>query len=257
MTIAQRINGERLVVLGWGRAILMQLAHPLVAAAIDTHSDFDASPRNYIQRMHRTISAMLSLTFGTEAQVQQTANRINAIHQQVKGHLDQDVGPYRAGTPYHATDSDLLTWVHSTIIDSQLVAYVSFVGPLTVREKDLYCAETAAQISLLLKIPPNRLPDTTHALDDYLEEMQKRQAIVIGECARRLAKALLAPPGARWAAPVMWLGRLATVGLLPKAIRDAYGFTWRTRDERKLITVAAMLQALPPVLSQWPAVRRR
>ena len=32
--VAHRINAERLVLLGWSRAILLQMAHPLVAAGV-------------------------------------------------------------------------------------------------------------------------------------------------------------------------------------------------------------------------------
>ena len=86
---------------------------------------------------------MLSLTFGTESQIRRTADRINAIHQRVHGRLDRAVGRYAAGTPYDATDPALLTWVHSTLIDSQLRTHALFVGPLTADEEDRYCAETA------------------------------------------------------------------------------------------------------------------
>ncbi len=44
VTVTARINGERLAVLGWGRAILLQLAHPMVAAGVAEHSTFRSSP---------------------------------------------------------------------------------------------------------------------------------------------------------------------------------------------------------------------
>jgi len=40
MTIAERINAERVVLAGWSRAILLQLAHPLVAQGVADHSSF-------------------------------------------------------------------------------------------------------------------------------------------------------------------------------------------------------------------------
>ena len=151
--LARRINGETVVVLGWGRAILMQLAHPLVAAGVGAHSRFDARPLAYLQRMRGTISAMLSLTFGSEAEIRQTAERINAIHRRVHGRLDREVGSYAAGTHYDATDPALLTWVHATLVDSQLLTYALFVGPLTADEEDGYLAE-AAQVGPHLGVPP-------------------------------------------------------------------------------------------------------
>ena len=258
VVIARRINREGVVVLGWGRAILMQLAHPLVAAGVAAHSGFDAGPLAYLERMRRTIGAMLSLTFGTESQIRRTADRINAIHQRVHGRLDRAVGRYAAGTPYDATDPALLTWVHSTLIDSQLRTHALFVGPLTADEEDRYCAETA-RIGPRLGTPSNALPDTRDRLDRYLREMQQQDRLAVGERARGLAAALLAPPGGRWVAPALWLGRLTTVGLLPSPLRDSYGFAWRERDARNLRSAAAVVRAarriMPPAMREWPAAR--
>ena len=257
--IAHRVNREAVVVLGWGRAILMQLAHPLVAAGVGGHSRFDAGPLAYIERMRRTIGAMLSLTFGTEAQIQRTTDGINAIHRRVHGRLAHAVGRYPAGAPYDATDPELLAWVHATLIDSQLRTYALFVGPLTADERDRYCAE-AAQLGPRLGIPAGTLPDTTARLERYLHEMEQDGRLVVGEQARGLAAALLAPPGGLLAAPARWLGRLTSVGLLPGPMRDGYGFLWNARDERRLRLVAATLRAgrrvVPPMLREWPVARR-
>ena len=259
MPISHRVNREAVVVLGWGRAILLQLAHPLVAAGVGAHSGFDAGALAYVQRMRRTIGAMLSLTFGTESEIRETAGRINAIHSRVHGRLESAVGGYPAGTPYDATDPALLTWVHATLIDSQLRTYALFVRPLARDDQDRYCAE-AAQIGPLLGVPASGLPDTRDRLDRYLDRMQREDRLAVGAGARRLAGALLAPPGRRWVAPALWLGRLTTVGLLPAPIRDAYGFPWRPEDARRLRSAAAMLRAArrvtPPALREWPAARK-
>ena len=175
------------------------------------------------------------------------------------GRLDHAAGRYPAGTPYKATDPALLAWVHATLIDSQLRTYALFVGPLARDEEDRYCAE-AAQVGPLLGVPAGELPDTRDSLDGYLERMRREDRLAVGEGARRLADALLAPPGRRWVAPALWLGRLTTVGLLSPSIRDAYGFPWQPRDARCLRSAAALLRAArrvtPPPLREWPAARR-
>ena len=259
LPVVRRVNREAVVVLGWGRAILLQLAHPLVAAGVGAHSGFDAGALAYVRRMRRTIGSMLSLTFGAESEIRETAGRINAIHHRVHGRLDCAVGGYPAGTPYDATDPALLTWVHATLIDSQLRTYALFVGPLAPNEEDRYCAE-AAQVGPLLGVAASELPDTKERLDGYLHRMQQEDRLAVGAGARRLAEALLAPPGRRWVAPALWLGRLTTVGLLPASIRDGYGFGWREKDARRLRSAAAVLRAArrvtPPVLREWPAARK-
>jgi uncharacterized protein (DUF2236 family) len=65
--VAQRLNAERLVLLGWTRAILLQLAHPLIAAGVYDHSSFRATPWAAVSRLHATVRAMLALSFGTDA----------------------------------------------------------------------------------------------------------------------------------------------------------------------------------------------
>lgn len=254
--VAHRVNGEAVVVLGWGRAILLQVAHPLVAAGVRGHSGFDAGPRTYVRRMRRTIGAMLSLTFGTESEIRRTADRINAVHRRVRGRLDRAAGRYPTGTPYDAADPALLAWVHATLVDSQLRTYALFVGPLTADDQDRYCAETA-QVGPLLGVPSDALPATRAELEACLAEMEQGDRLAVGETARALAEALLAPPGRRWVAPAFRIGRLVTVGLLPPAIRDAYGFTWSARQARALQASAAALRTArrvtPSTLWKWPA----
>ena len=52
------------MLLGWSRAILLQLAHPLVAAGVAEHSTFRGGPLTAVARLHHTVRAMLALTFG-------------------------------------------------------------------------------------------------------------------------------------------------------------------------------------------------
>ena len=192
--VARRVNGEAVVLLGWGRAILLQLAHPLVAAGVAEHSGFGGGPLNYVRRTHRTVGAMLALTFGSPEEMRDRANRINAIHRRVHGVLREPTRHFAVGTPYSATDPELLRWVHATIVESQLRAYELFVGPLTDDERDQYCAE-AAEVAPLLSIPRDFLPTDAGALDRYLDAMYRSPAIEVTASARRLGRALLFPTG--------------------------------------------------------------
>src|SRR5262245_35433392 len=106
------------VLIGWGRAILLQLAHPLIAAAISDGSKFHSGVGSYARRAHETIGAMLDLTFGTPVEAQRIVDRINGIHDRVNGRLATATGIYPAGTPYSARDGRLLIWVHATLVQS-------------------------------------------------------------------------------------------------------------------------------------------
>lgn len=255
---ARRINGERVVLLGWGRAVLLQFAHPLVAAGVADHSGFDETLVDFVRRTRRTIRAMLALTFGPDERTRAAAARINAIHDRVHGTLTRTAGIFPAGRRYSARDPELLTWVHATLIDSVLLAWDRFVGPLPAEEKDRYCAE-ATVVGPLLGIPDGLLPASVADLDAYLAEMHAGGAIVVTETARVLAAGLLSPPVGVAGRPMVGLLRLTTVGLLPEGIRSAYGFVWGAARERAFLSVAALFRALrgvvPRTVREWPEAR--
>ncbi|HLI28826.1 MAG TPA: oxygenase MpaB family protein [Chloroflexota bacterium] len=258
-SVVQRVNAERVVLLGWGRAVLLQLAHPLVAEGVAEHSTFRADARARLARLQRTVDAMLALTFGTPAEALAVARRIDAIHGRVRGRLARATGDLPAGTPYCARDPALLLWVHATFADTALRTYELFVGPLTPEERDRYCAESAAG-GPLLRIPPGVLPTSYAELQAYLQTMLASDRIAVGERARELAAALLAPLGPPPLRPLEALLQLPIVGLLPARLRASYGFRWTAHHERVLASWAALsrrvLPLLPPALRYWPAARR-
>lgn len=257
-TVARRVNAEIVVVLGWGRAILLQLAHPLVAAGVDDHSTFRGDPGAYARRALHTIGAMLRLTFGSPQEIRATAARINGIHCRVSGRLKEPTARWPAGTPYSATDPELLRWVHATLVDTQLLTYQRLVGPLTPEEADSYCAE-AAGVAPLLAIPNRWLPTTAAGVTQYLDDRYRDGTIQVTSCARRLARELLHPRGEWLAGPGLALGRLITVGLLPPHVREAYGFAWPARSarrsERAVHWIRRSRRWLPPALREWPSAR--
>lgn len=257
---AQKINAEVVTLLGWGPAILMQFAHPLVAAGVADHSIFAASPEQRWRRLHQTVEAMLALTFGTEAEAARAAAGINAIHDRVHGTLPEAVGVFPAGTAYSAHDPALLRWVHATMLHMQPRSYELFVGPLTAAKKDRYCLEASA-VAPLLGIPDGYLPTTTAELDRYLDTTLASGQIAVGHQARRLAHEILHPIFPRPARPFLLpLVQLPTIGLLPPAIRAMYGFPWDARHQRALWLIARLtragLRATPPPIRHFPAARR-
>jgi uncharacterized protein (DUF2236 family) len=259
MSVARRINAERVVLFGWSRAILLQLAHPLIAAGVAEHSSFRGGAFTAAMRLHHTVRAMLSLTFGTAAEREETLEHIRGIHRRVRGHLAAAAGPFPAGTPYFADDPDLLLWVHATLLDSIPLVYERLVGPLTAAERDAYCDE-AADVALALGARPEEVPHNSRALRAYVDGMYGSGRLAVSAQAREVAAAVLAPPLAWLVAPAATANRLVTVGLLPGPIRTQYGFRWSGRDERRMRTVIrlvrTMRQVLPRTVALWPEARR-
>ena len=255
--VGRQINREAVVVLGWGRAVLMQLAHPLVAAGVGDYSRFREGAGSFVRRARETIGAMLTITFGSTDEAQAAIDRINAIHDRVHGTLREGVGLYPAGTPYSARDPRLLLWVHATLIESMVLTYEGLVGPLTTDQKDRYAVEAACTTERL-GIATDQIPSTWAALERYLADEYASGRIVVGNYARELADALLSPPVGP-AAPAFRITRLITIGLLPPHIREGYGFEWDLRRERRfaraLKTIRRVRENLPALLREWPAAR--
>lgn len=256
--VARKINREGVVLFGWGRAILLQMAHPLVAAAVGDFSDFGGSAAGYLRRVHRTVGGMLALTFGTEAEARQVLARINAIHDRVHGTLPEAAGIFPAGTPYSARDPELLLWVHATLMDSIVLAFEQLIEPLTPDERDRFVTESS-DTAVQLGVPVERVPQTWADLQGFMRRVEASGAIVVTPRARAIAGALFSPPLGPTALPIAAVSRLVTVGLLPERLRQEYGFPWDRRRSRAFRAVMSVIRrtrwALPPMLREWRAAR--
>jgi uncharacterized protein (DUF2236 family) len=259
VTAAERINAERLVLASWSRAILLQVAHPLVAAGVVEHSSFEGSPAASARRLHHTVRAMLGLTFGDAGTHAQVVAGIRGIHRRVHGRLRHDVGVFPAGTPYSAEDPALLLWVHATLLESVVMAYEAIVRPLSPADRDAYAAD-AAEVAIELGAVPADVPRTWAALEQYLERTLASGAIAVGPDARTVERALLRGGFSRLTGPVAWANRVLTTGWLPPALREQYGLEWngrRDRAFRRLISVLRRARrALPGVVTRWKDARR-
>ena len=239
-----RVNQEPALLLGGGRALLMQLAHPAVAAGVAEHSDFRRRP---VHRLVRTLELVLALTFGAQAEALAAARQINAVHQHVRG----------AG--YSAADPRLLLWVHATLIDTALTAYRTFVGPLTAAEQESYYQE-AKLIGGLLGLANARYPAELDDFRRYLAAMLEGRDLVVDARARELAGAVLRPRLRGMPAPAYRPIEVLTAGLLPERLRREYRFRWGA-PERAVYRVARaglprLVAVLPRRFRQVPPARR-
>jgi len=257
--VSRRINAERIVLLGWGRAILLQLAHPLVAAGVFDHSGFRDSPSAAVVRLHRTVRAMLGLSFGNPQERDAILDHIRTIHRRVHGSLPETTGPFPAGAPYSAEDPALVLWVHATIVESMVLAYERLVEALTDVDRDAYCAD-AAPVAVALGARDDDVPRTWAGIEGYIDGMYKSGAIVVSTQARALGHAVLEPAGAWVATPLTWINKTVTMGLLPSTVRAQFGLSWTRREQRQfdrvLPALRAMRHVLPHVVVLWPEARR-
>jgi uncharacterized protein (DUF2236 family) len=257
--VSRRINAERIVVVGWVRALLLQLAHPLIAAGVAEHSTFRGSTTAALSRLHQTIGAMLDLTFGDERRHADALEAIRAIHRRVHGTLPAACGCFPAGTPYSAEDPALLLWVHATLTESVVGVYERLVTPLSEMERDAYCAE-GAEVAVALGARSDEVPRSWEALRAYIAAQYAAGVIAPGIQARELATALRSPVRGPAGVPLSMLVTLVAAGLLPAHVRAAYGLEWNRA--RALAYAAAMWtlrtgrRVSPRAIAWWAAARR-
>jgi uncharacterized protein (DUF2236 family) len=257
-SIVWQLAGERVELLSWPCAILMQLAHPLVAAGVGAHSKFRRSPVAPYERLHATVAAMRALAFGTDEDAEAARARILQVHNRVHGTLGARVGAHAAGTPYTAHDPALLLWVHATLVDSGVRVMHDVVRPLTWAERDAYC-DQAASFAAALGACPQDLPRDWPALQQYIDREIAGGRVSVGEEARVLGRAVLRPALGWLAWPLQRAVQIVTIGWLPDAIRTQYGFAWDAARERRMRRVVATLrrarQWAPDALARWPEAR--
>ena len=242
------------MLLGWSRAILLQLAHPLMAAAVAAHSSFRGGPAAAASRLRHTVGAMLDLTFGDEAAHARALAGIRVIHNRVNGRLATAVGVFPPGTPYSANDPDLLLWVHVTLLESVVLAHEAVISPIDPADLDAYCEESAP-VAISLGARAEDVPRTWPALLARVASVEASGVLCVGADAQMLAHAVLAPPmsGAIW--PIAWLNRPFTIGTLPREIRRQYGFDQSpgsaARLRRATRFVRGVRRVTPRVIAQW------
>jgi uncharacterized protein (DUF2236 family) len=249
---AWALNREAMLLLGAGpRALLLQLAHPQVAAGVADHSDFRADPW---ARLDGTLRSYLRIVYGTRTAATAEIRRLNALHRTI------------TGPTYRARDPQLSLWVHATLVDSTMVVADRWLAPLSRERRARYYAETLP-IGRAFGIPVELLPRDIDAFDAYVAAAIAPDGPVrVGPLARDLADVVLHPPlgpvGPILAGLPGWTYAWTlwpAIGLLPDSVRTEYRLRWGVLER----AVAAWLvtawrwwrPAVPVGLRQMPAAR--
>ncbi len=245
-SVTWRVDREAITFLGAGRALLLQLAHPWVAAAIAEHSRAGADP---IGRFHRTFDVVFTMVFGSLEQALAAARRLHRRHQAVTGTIPADIGPFAKGSPYRANDIAALRWVFATLIDGAMQAHDMVLPALTSGERERYYAESKL-FAALFGLAPDDLPADWPAFAAYNETMWRSDILTVSPAARIIARDLLAGAGTLWRAP-RWY-RTVTAALLPERLRAPFDLPFGDRErrtaDRALGTIRRLYPLLPPRL---------
>jgi uncharacterized protein (DUF2236 family) len=235
-----RVDREAAVFLAAGRALLLQLAHPWIAAAITEHSRSLADP---IGRFHRTFGFVFTMVFGTTAEAITAARRLYRRHAKVGGILSESAGAFAAGSSYRANDVDALLWVFATLADSAIVAFELVSPPLSPVERERYYAEFRL-FAAFFGIPQTALPQSWAAFVAYVDEIAGSNVIAVTAAARTVAGELFAGAGTRLRSPFWY--RALTASLLPARLRDEFGLPYGPAEQRACKRALKFMRVLYP-----------
>jgi len=251
---AWRVARERLLLAAGPAALLMQVAHPLVAAAIAEHSDFTTDP---LRRLRGTLDATLRVTFGDHEQVDDAVAFVAQRHRPVRGRLSGSVGPFPAGTPYRGEDPELDLWVFATLVWTAVEVVDAFARPIPTAERHAYYGDMR-QFGRLFGADESTMPADYTGLQRYVERMSS-EVLAVDSVAQTLARQILAPEPPLVPRPLRPAPAMLAAGLLPPVLRHAYALPWRRRERIAFAVTRATtrltLRAVPPPVRFWPHYR--
>jgi uncharacterized protein (DUF2236 family) len=223
------MNREQLLLLGGGRVLLMQIAHPMIAEAVYNHSYVFKKP---ILRLHRTLSLTFAIVYATKPEADAAVAEIERAHRPAVGKLADAIGKHEAGAAYNPRNPRQALWVWATLVEGAIATYERLIAPVDAKVKEDFYAE-GTTFAHLMGIRESYVPTSYAALTAYMDEAVESQEVHVSEKARAIAPFITAQ-----SIPVVNmltypLSRF-TVGLLPAEIREQYGYNFRRWESRLL-----------------------
>ena len=209
-----KVNKEITVLFGGARALLMHAAHPLIAAGARQTSFYQRDPW---KRLIRTLSLQNSVTFGSKNEADESAHRINKLHEVIKGNDEV------TGDVYDALDHEQLLWVHACLQISSIYFYEKTVKKLSVEEKNKYHKENMVCAGLVL-IDIDEMPQTHEELKEWVVNKSKTENYLIyTDVAKDVQEIIAGGPVPRHIKPIWPFISFTAFNTLPKEFKELYG----------------------------------
>ena len=209
-----KVNKEITVLFGGARALLMHAAHPLIAAGARQTSFYQRDPW---KRLIRTLSLQNSVTFGSKKEADESAHRINKLHEVIKGNDEV------TGDVYDALDHEQLLWVHACLQISSIYFYEKTVKKLSVEEKNKYHKENMVAADLVL-IDVDEMPQTHEELKEWVVNKSKiKNYLIYTDVAKDVQEIIAGGPVPRHIKPIWPFISFTAFNTLPKEFKELYG----------------------------------
>ncbi len=249
-TVCYERAGDARLMLAAGYALLLQVSHPTVGAGVSEHSRFREDPWG---RLLRTLDYSYTMVHGGPGAAGEMGRKIRSYHREIRG-----VRP--DGERYSALEPEAYAWVHATLADAIVSGHERFGRPLSEAEREAFWSQWRTS-GRLLGIRARDLPEGWGAFREYFGEMVDRRLAhtaavdeVLDALAHPTPPALDPLAGAGWAlarAPLARAVRIATVGLLPAALRERFGVRLSRAEQLELGALSRALRAATPLMPAW------
>lgn len=248
-SVAWSVFGDLTFVLGASRRLLIDVAHPIVAAGVREFSVFETDPYG---RADRTLTMIMGVVYGQEEALA-TARRLRDLHKHFKGkHPD--------GSRWSALNPEAFHWVHASLVHGVYTQQQVLGRGWQPGEVERFYQEMRG-VGRMYGVREQDMPVDWAAFCAWFDEMvvtrlersditDRVLAVVAGPKAPPMIPVL--------AAPVVWNHTLRpiagatlaliTAGLLPPHLRELLGVPWGRGREIAFGTLAAISRAVLPRL---------
>jgi len=188
------------------------------------------------------LSLQNSVTFGTKEEADESAHRINKLHEVIKG-TDEVSGGY-----YDALDHEQLLWVHACLQISSIYFYEKTVKKLTTEEKDLYHKENTVAAEMVL-VDSKLMPTTHEGLKQWvIEKSKEKDYLMMTDVAKDVYEIIGGGPVPTHIKPIWPFIAFTAFNTLPKEFKEIYGIK-ETKFKSTLVSFnLAMLKYTRPLL---------
>jgi len=227
VNVVDRFSREGTLLLGGVRAILLQVADPVVGAAVVAHSDFANRP---LERLNNTLTFVYGVMLGTDAEAALVAKHTRRAHARIA----------------EARDPERQLWVAATLYQTAVQVYERVHGPLSAADAQTVLS-SYCRLGTVLEVPHDRWPATPAQFERYWTDAVA--ALKVGPHARQVAHDLFHPVTApRWMRAALPLVALLTADLLDAPLREAFGMPWSRHRARRASAAWAIIRVLVRVL---------
>lgn len=246
-SVLRQVQEERAVGLFYGqRALGLGALAPVNFIGTRNHTRLMDQP---FKRLVRTAKMFETIFFGSKEDADRVLKIVHGMHQQVVGTLEEQVGPYAAGTPYSAFDPQMMLWTIGVMADSAVVFYELFVRRLSSDERDAFWQDYL-RFGALFGMPTDDAPASWADFQRWLHGRLADDDHFLTAESRYVAHAtMFSIPTSPSRRPGMALHNVIMRGTLPPVVREKYGLNWTPADElafKALVASSKVSRVLAP-----------